>query len=63
MSRMAKSYMYHGRVVPLEEVIAKIDAVTSEEVHELANAILQAQSCMLKVLGPKNALHLKEIPL
>ncbi|HOD48832.1 MAG TPA: pitrilysin family protein [Candidatus Hydrogenedentes bacterium] len=63
MSRMAKSYMYHGRVVPLEEVIAKIDAVTSEEVHELANAILQAQSCMLTVLGPKNALHLKEIPL
>ncbi len=63
MSRMAKSFMYHGRVIPVDEIIEKIDAVTSEAVHELANDILQARTCLVTVLGPKNALHMPEIPL
>jgi predicted Zn-dependent peptidase len=63
MSRMAKSYIYHGRLVPLEEVISNIDAVTPESVHDLAGRILQAQQCLLTVLGPKNALRMSEIPL
>ena len=63
MSRMAKSYIYYGRVVPVDEVIARVDAVTPEAVHELANHILHPERCMVTVLGPKNALHLPEIPL
>ncbi|MFO7974851.1 MAG: pitrilysin family protein [Candidatus Hydrogenedentota bacterium] len=63
MSRMAKSYIYHDRVVPLDELIEKIDAVTPESVHELANHTLQPESCLVTVLGPEHALHLSEIPL
>lgn len=63
MSRMAKSYMYHGRVIPLNELITRIDAVTPEAVHELANQILRTESCLVTVLGPKKALKMADIPL
>jgi predicted Zn-dependent peptidase len=63
MSRMAKSYMYHGRVIPLNELITRIDAVTPEAVHELANQILRTESCLVTVLGPKKTLKMADIPL
>ena len=63
MSRMAKSYIYHGRLVPVDEVLAQVDGVTAEAVQELADRILQASKCLVTVLGPKNRLQLPEIPL
>jgi predicted Zn-dependent peptidase len=55
MSRMAKSIMYHNRYVPADEVIAAIDAVTPEDIHELANEILRPERCAAVVLGPSPA--------
>ena len=63
MGRMAKSYMYHGRIMPVEEVLAEVDAVTSEAVYGLADTTFRPQACVMTILGPDNALHVQEVPL
>ncbi|MBN2309783.1 MAG: insulinase family protein [Candidatus Hydrogenedentes bacterium] len=52
MVRLAKSMMYHGRIVPIEEVVAGIDAVTEAEVQQLACEAFTAEGCALVTLGP-----------
>ena len=41
---MAKSYLHFNRYVPLEEVFAKIDAVTAEQLQLTAQKILKPES-------------------
>lgn len=53
MTRMAKSYMYHGRILPVDEVIAGIEAVTAEQIQQLASECYTADQCAMVVLGPK----------
>ncbi len=52
MARMAKNMMFHDRIVPIEEVVARVDAVTPEQVRDFARQKLQADRCALVVLGP-----------
>ncbi|HXE71042.1 MAG TPA: pitrilysin family protein [Candidatus Nitrosotenuis sp.] len=52
MTRLARSETYHGRVIPLEELIARIDAVTHADVMELAETMLDPARYTLTVLGP-----------
>jgi predicted Zn-dependent peptidase len=52
MTRLAASHMYHGRVIPLEELMESIDAVTPEAVRELAGRILGAGMFSSAVVGP-----------
>lgn len=51
MSRVAKNEIYVGRDVPLDEVAARIDAVTNDEIVALAGRVAQAESMGVAVLG------------
>ncbi len=54
MNRIGKSEVYFNRVIPLEEVMAAIDAVTHEDVLRVADKIFPADAGALTVaaVGP-----------
>ncbi|MCK9922436.1 insulinase family protein [Frankia sp. AgPm24] len=51
MSRLGKSELAHGELLSISEIIARVDAVTLEDVREIA-ATLVAQPWALGVIGP-----------
>ena len=51
MSRLGKSELVYSRLEPVDEILAAIEAVTHDEVREVAAAIL-AQPKALAVVGP-----------
>lgn len=53
MARMAKSLMYHGRIVPVDEVVNRIEQVGLDDVRQAAELIFQPENCALLVLGPE----------
>jgi predicted Zn-dependent peptidase len=52
MMRIARNNLYYGRFIPVEESIARIDAVTHAEVKELASWLLDPSRFSLAALGP-----------
>ncbi|MEW6280797.1 MAG: pitrilysin family protein [Candidatus Eremiobacterota bacterium] len=52
MMRLARCEHYHRRLISLEEVIERIDAVTPEQVSELTEWLLEPSRYTLAVLGP-----------
>lgn len=62
MARMAKSLLYHGRVIPVDEVVNAIDTVTPEDVHTFAAEQFRPDRCALVLLGPAGA-EVGAIPL
>lgn len=52
MSRMAKSMMYHGKLIPIATVIEKVDAVTRNDIQSCAQELFTPEQCALLVLGP-----------
>jgi predicted Zn-dependent peptidase len=52
MSMLARSQIYHGRVISLDELLARIDAVTSEDVQRMAEALLRPERLSLAAIGP-----------
>jgi len=55
MIRMAQSELYFGRVVPIDEVIKKINSYTREDVLELAKKVLKEESFIKIILKSKDA--------
>jgi predicted Zn-dependent peptidase len=51
MTRIGKSEIAYGDVIGVDEVLARIDAVTPEEVARMADEILDRPRC-LTVVGP-----------
>jgi predicted Zn-dependent peptidase len=51
MSRLGKSELVHPRLEPVEEILAAIEAVTADDVREIAGAVL-SQPKALAVVGP-----------
>ncbi len=51
MSRLGKSELVHPRLEPVEEILAAIEAVTADDVREIAGAVL-GQPKALAVVGP-----------
>jgi len=62
MIRLAKSEIYHGRLIPHEEAIEKIMAVTLEEVNEFSREILDHNKYSIAILGPVRSDHALEFP-
>jgi len=62
MSSLAKNEMYHGRDVPIEEVIQKIQNVKADELAALAGEIFQSSKITLVTLG-KLQEDIESIPL
>jgi len=52
MMRIARNNLYHGRFVPIEETIQKIEAVSLQDVRDLAEGLLDASRYSLAALGP-----------
>ena len=52
MMRMSKNELHHGREIPVEETIARVNAVTSRGVQELAKRVLAADSVSTTAIGP-----------
>ena len=52
MIRLNKSELYHQRLVPIEEVIEKVERVTMEQVQQLARDLLNRKNFAAAVLGP-----------
>ena len=51
MSRIGKAALVHGEVLTLDELVAKIDAVTPDDVREAADLVLN-QPLSLGIIGP-----------
>ncbi|MBS1721721.1 MAG: insulinase family protein [Armatimonadetes bacterium] len=51
MTRMAKNEFVHGREVPVEETLAKIEAVSADDVVNLATRILQPEKIRTTAIG------------
>ena len=58
MSNLARQEMYFDRFYGLDELIAKIEAVTVEELRELANHFFQTENVAVTILGNLNGLKL-----
>lgn len=52
MMRMARNEFVHGREVPIEETLAKLEAVTPADVQTLAEKILPAEALRTTAIGP-----------
>ena len=51
MSRLARSYLYFGRYQPLDEVMAGFDAVTADDLQQLAVRLFRDSSLNIQVMG------------
>jgi len=52
MMRIARNNLYYDRFIPIEETVEKIDAVTNQDVLELASWLLDPSRYSLAALGP-----------
>jgi predicted Zn-dependent peptidase len=55
---LAQCEMVHGRQIPVEETLAKLDAVRREDVHELAREFFRTDRLALAALGDLGELGL-----
>lgn len=53
MMRMSRNELTHQRDIPVEETLAKLDAVSNLQIMELANRILDAQKVNTTAIGPE----------
>jgi predicted Zn-dependent peptidase len=58
MSNLARQDMYFGRYISLDEIARKVDAVTTDQVLEVAREIFQPGQIAVTVLGPLNGFRL-----
>ncbi len=49
---LARSQIYHGRQVTLDELIAKVDAVTATDVQEMAVDLFAPRRLSMAAIGP-----------
>ena len=52
MVRLAQNEIHFQEFIPLESVVEKIEAVTSEEIRDLANELFNSDQLALTLLGP-----------
>jgi predicted Zn-dependent peptidase len=58
MSNLARQEMYFGRFVTLDEMIQKIDAVTTGDLTRVAREFFQTDRIALTVLGRLNGMKI-----
>ena len=52
MVRLAQNEMHFGRHIPLREIVENIDAVTTDDLLDLADSLLTNKKLSLTLLGP-----------
>jgi predicted Zn-dependent peptidase len=60
MIRMAQSELYFNKIKTTEEVIKQIDAVTTGDILEIANELLDENSLMQIIIKSKNGLLVRQ---
>jgi len=58
MSNLARQEMYHDRFMGMDEIIAKVQEVTLEDVVQSANEMFRTEDIAVTVLGNLNGLKL-----
>ena len=58
MSNLARQEMYHDRFMGMDEIIAKVQEVTLEDVVQSANEMFRTEDIAVTVLGNLNGLNL-----
>ncbi|HET7099929.1 MAG TPA: insulinase family protein, partial [Terriglobia bacterium] len=53
MANIARQELYYGRCITLDDVAAQIDAVTNEDIVEVARELFQSDRIAVTVLGPR----------
>ncbi len=53
MNKLATDEIYFGHFVPIEEVVARVDAITSEDIAAVAERYVDPDQFCLTLLGPK----------
>jgi predicted Zn-dependent peptidase len=51
-SRNGSHILRYGKVIPVEQVVAEIEAVTREDVLRVANRLIRPEALVLAVIGP-----------
>jgi predicted Zn-dependent peptidase len=55
MMRMSRNEIFHGRDIPLEETLQKIEAVSNVNIITLANRLLASDQISVTTIGPEGA--------
>ena len=63
MANLARQQMYYGRFFGVEEIVADIDRVTTEEILALAQSLFQPEKLALTMLGNLGALKIDRADL
>ena len=63
MSNLARQEMYFGRFISLDEIASRVDAVTAEEVQEVARKFFTPEDLAITVLSPRNGLKISRADL
>lgn len=63
MSHLARQEMYYGRQFTLDDTLQAVQAVTLEDVHRVARALLVPGAVAATILGPVGGLPLRESQL
>jgi predicted Zn-dependent peptidase len=58
MVRMAQNETHFGRYIPMDEVINNVEAVTEDDILELADNLFQRNRFALTLLGPVTDKHI-----
>jgi predicted Zn-dependent peptidase len=58
MSNLARQEMYFGHFLDFDEIIRKVEAVTAQDLIEVANDFFRGDAIALTVLGNLNGLRL-----
>ena len=56
MSRIGKAMLMYGKIMPVEEVIEKVLAVTAKDISRLANNMFNHKNLSLAAIGSKDVL-------
>lgn len=54
MVRLANSIFHYGKIVPIEDILNKIDAVTLEDILMLSNEVLNESTLSKIIIRSKN---------
>ena len=52
MNRLARSLLYHGRVIPLQELVGYVEAVTLEDCQRVAQRLFSGGQFAFAAIGP-----------
>ncbi len=55
-NQLARQMLIHGRPIPLEEIVARVDAVTVERARAAGRALISRGRLAIAALGPGNGL-------